>query len=187
MKNGQFHFPRSDSRGFTLLDCLMVVTVIGIFSAIAVPSTATAMRQYSLNNAAQMVGSAVRAARHTAISTNKTVRIRFNCPSKGAFRVVEVVGSGVDTAPDRCSETPYPYPDGNPDVAPDVDGPVLRLSSDIAFGTFQDAEIDPNGRVVPLTACPSCAPATGAVAVSLTNGTATRTLTITANGRIALN
>ena len=175
----------SDSRGFTLIEILLVVFVIGTTLAVAVPAVSEAMRTYALNNARQSIVSAVRSARYTAVSKNRTVRVRFNCPSANEFRIVEVVGSGVDSAADRCQSTAYPYPDKDAATAPDVDGPVMRLPQRTTFGTFQDIEIDTNGRMTPLTGCPPCTPASGSATIRVKNGTNTRQIIITANGQIS--
>jgi prepilin-type N-terminal cleavage/methylation domain-containing protein len=176
----------SGSRGFTLIEILLVVFVIGTTLAVAVPAVSEAMRTYALNNAGQSIVGAVRSARYTAVSKNRTVRVRFNCPSANEFRIVEVVGSGVDGASDRCQPTAYPYPDQDAAAAPDVDGPVMRLPQRTAFGSFQDIEIDTNGRMTPLAGCPACSPATGPATISVKNGTTTRQIVITANGQVSV-
>jgi prepilin-type N-terminal cleavage/methylation domain-containing protein len=177
----------SDSRGFTLIEIMLVVFVIGTTLAIAVPAVSEAMRIYGLNNARQSIVSAVRSARYTAVSKNKTVRIRFNCPTVNEFRIIEVVGSGVDSASNRCQTAAYPYPDKDVAAAPNVDGPVMRLPQRTTFGSFQDIEIDTNGRMTPLTGCPPCTPATGSATIVVKNGTATRQIVITANGQVSVN
>ena len=53
-------------------------------------------------------------ARLKSVSTNRPMRIRFNCPVAGQFRVVELIGTprvplAADGAANRCDETIYPY------------------------------------------------------------------------------
>ena len=115
------------------------------------------------------------------------MRVRFNCPGPGQFRVVEVVGrQSIDSARDRCSATSYPFPDQQPGVQPDADGRVMLLPQGAYFGDLHDLEITPRGRITPLTGCPGCAQAAPPATVSLTNGYDTRTIAVSASGRVEL-
>ena len=61
-------------------------------------------------------------ARMLAVQTNQPMRMQFNCPSPGQYRVVELIGTSSvpaagDGAADRCALTSYPFPadqDKNP-------------------------------------------------------------------------
>lgn len=144
------------------------------------------MRLYALNSSAQTVVSAVRSARYTAVAKNRTVLVRFNCPAANQFRLVEVLGTADDSAANRCTEAAYPFPDPDAAVRPDVDGPVLTLSSDASFGAAQDLEIDTSGRVNPLVGCPACVAAAAPATIVVTNGSQTRTLTVSRDGQVLL-
>jgi prepilin-type N-terminal cleavage/methylation domain-containing protein len=174
-------------RGFTLIEVLMVVAIAATLTATTIPAIFGAMRQYELNSSVQMVGTAIRNARYAAVTKNRTVRVRFNCPAANQFRVVERVGTfAIDTAADRCSEATYPYPDADPAAAPNVDGPVLRLSDSLQFAAVEDIEITPAGRAIPLTGCPACAASTLPGTIAISNGDETRTLTVTTTGQVLL-
>lgn len=176
-----------DPSGFTLIDLLAAAAVIAVLAATVGPTLGSSMRLYALNTSAQTVAAAIRSARYTAVSKNRTVRVRFNCPAANQFRVVEVVGtSAVDAAADRCSEDVYPYPDTDTAAAPNTDGPVETLPNGSQFGELQNLEIDPTGRMTPLTGCPACAAAAPPAAVVIGNGVETRTITITAHGQVQL-
>ena len=178
--------PRSDA-GFTLVDIMMVVAIAGVVAGVSVPSITAAMQRFALHGARQTVAAEIRLARFMAVSTNRTVRVRFNCPGPGQFRVVEVVGDlAVDAAVDRCSESSYPFPDQDPSVAPNADGRVIWLPQGAQFGALQDLEVTPRGRVAPLNGCPACATAAPPAAVSLTNGYDTQKIAVTASGRVEL-
>jgi type II secretory pathway pseudopilin PulG len=176
----------TDSRGFTLIDSLVATGLIGILAAMTVPTVTSAMRMNAISSAGQMVAATIRSARYTAISASRTVRVRFNCPSAGAFRVVETIGTAADNAANRCNNAAYPFPDVNAQTVPDVDGPVLHLPGGTNFATAQDLEIDSNGRVTRLIGCPACAAGSGSATAIVTDGGLTRTVTVTQNGRISI-
>ena len=165
----------------------MVVAVAGIVAGVSLPPLTGAMQRYALNGARQTVAAEIRLARFTAVSENRTVRVRFNCPGPGQFRVVEVVGrQEIDNASDRCSEASYPFPDQDPGGQPNTDGRVLWLPQGDQFGALDDLEITPRGRVTPLTGCPGCAQTAPPEKVSLTNGYDTHTISVSASGRVEL-
>ena len=177
---------RTDA-GFTAVELLIVVAIAGIVAGVSVPSLTGAMRRYALNGARQTVAAEIRLARFTAVSTSRTMRVRFNCPGPGQFRVVEVVGlPGIDSSADRCSEASYPFPDQQPGVQPDADGRVIWLPQGAQFVALHDLEITPRGRVTPLTGCPGCAQVAPPATVSLTNGYDTQTIAVSASGRVEL-
>jgi type II secretion system protein H len=173
--------------GFSLLEVVVVVAVLGVIAGIAVPSISSAMRLFALDSAADAVGAALRSARYAAVSKNRSVRVRFNCPSANQYRIVEVVGTtAIDTAANRCNETAYPYPDPDASAAPNIDGPVVPLPDNTQFGAVQDVEFNSTGRATPLTGCPACVTATPPASVTVTNGTQTRTVTIAASGTVVV-
>jgi prepilin-type N-terminal cleavage/methylation domain-containing protein len=176
--------------GFTLIETMVVVAIVAILGAIAAPTIGTTLRWQALNQSVQTVGFAMRGARHAAISKNRTVRVRFNCPAANQFRVVEFVGNpAIDDDPNRCSEAAYPFPNPAPGVPPDIDGPVITLPPEAQFGALSSIQIDTGGRVQQLTGCnPVCGTAAAPVNVNVVGneGHATRTITVTAGGQIFL-
>ncbi len=165
-------------QGFTLIDIMFAVLLSGLLMAVAVPGATTASRRYHLIAATHEVAAQVRAARLRAVTANRTIRVRFNCPAAGQFRVVEVVNNAaIDDAADRCSSTTYPYPDPNPGALPDLDEPVMVLRGGITFGGIQDLDIAPTGRVTALT---GAVPAT----IGVTNSYETQNVTVSATGRV---
>jgi Tfp pilus assembly protein FimT len=184
---------RHGAAGFSLVDVMIVVALVAVLGAISAPAITTGMERYALISASQQAASTIRAARLQAVATNRTLRVRFNCPAAGQYRVVEVTGdAAIDTAADRCDEAVYPFPapDNDPTTLPNIDGAVQRLPNGATFGAFVDIELDPRGRATPLTACPACAPlagtAPGTVLVSNGNADQDRTITISRNGRVQL-
>jgi prepilin-type N-terminal cleavage/methylation domain-containing protein len=180
--------PAKSQAGFTLVEMLVVSAVIAIMAGMAAPTILGAMRLFALNSTVQTVGAAIRSARYTAVSKNRTMRVRFNCPAVDQFRIVEVTGNAViDNDANRCSEAAYPYPNPDP-AAPNHDGPIVRLPVDSQFGALQSIQIDTMGRVAQLNGCPACAP--GAVGATVdvvgNSGYATRTITVSGNGQVIL-
>src|SRR5688500_1526087 len=103
--------------GFTIVDMVVVVALVAILAGIAVPAMQTMSNAIVHGQAQQMVKSELQQARLRSVSTNRVLRVRFNCPAAGQFRMVELVGTPstpatLDTAANRCSETVYPYPAG---------------------------------------------------------------------------
>ena len=172
--------------GFTLVEVLMVTGVAGIMAAVAIPSIDGAMRRYRMTTATRAIITEIRAARLTAVATNRPMRVRFNCPGPGQYRVIEVTGNAaIDNDTDRCSETAYPYPDPNPAVAPNADGPTRWINQGAAFDFVQDLQISNRGRIQPLANCPACAVAAPPASIGLTNGNRVQTVTVSASGMVS--
>ena len=172
--------------GFTLVEIMLVVAIGGTLSAVAVPSIGAALRRYKMNTATRTITAEIRGARFTAVAKNRTMRVRFNCPGPGQYRVVEVTGNAaIDNAANRCDETAYPYPDPNPAVAPNADGPARWINQGAALGAVQDLQISNRGRIQPLNNCPACAVAAPPATIALTNGYETQTITVSASGMVS--
>ena len=152
-------FPRAaawrifaSARGMTLVDMVAVLAVFGIMTAIAVPSVATAIESTRLSQALREVERELQTAKSRAVGKARPIRIRFNCPSAGWYRITELIGTAAvpdpaDAAVSRCSETAYPFPppDTNPLTLPNLDGPVRQLSSGATFAAAQTIEFWPDG------------------------------------------
>jgi len=103
---------------------------------------------------ARSVERQLQSARMKAVSTNRPMRVRFNCPVAGQYRMVELIGtpSAPAAADDaaaatRCSATGYPYPDVTSGVfdLPNNDGPVQTLDRDVTFVAVQTIEFWSDG------------------------------------------
>lgn len=187
----------TSSRGFTLVDLVVVLGIMGVLSAIGIPLLNGATARLRLNQAARDVERELQGAKQRAVASNRPIRVRFNCPSDGVFRAVELIGSPgapatADSSPTRCNDTTYPYPaaDRDPITRPNLDGQVRRLPPDIEFGETRTIEFWPDGTA---HAEPSAAanpwPAIAVTGETLTLTQHERTASIQVNGlgRITLD
>ena len=138
--------------GFSLIELLMVVALVGIVSVIGMPLLGQISGSIELGEAARQVERELQSARMAAVAANQPVRVMFNCPVAGQFRLVELIGTpAVPAAADgvvgRCSTTTYPFPapDNNPITRPNNDGPLRTLKSTVTLTTVTTIEFWPDG------------------------------------------
>ena len=145
---------RSSNAGFTLIDTMITLLIFGILSAAAAPVFMDMTKSMRLGQAIRDVERELQTARLKAVTSNRPIRVRFNCPVAGQFRMVEVIGtSTVPVTADaltntgRCSETAYPTPaaDDNPLTRPNHDGALRRLHPTLSFGSNPAVEFWPDG------------------------------------------
>lgn len=150
------HLGRSSCAGYSLVDLLAVLALAAVLMAISVPAISGMGDSVRLGNSMRDVERELQTARLKAVTANRPIRVRFNCPAAGQFRMVEVIGTkNVPVAADaaaasvRCSQATYPYPaaDANPLTLPNDDGPIRRLGRGITFGTTATLEFWPDGSV----------------------------------------
>jgi len=165
-------FRARNDRGFSVIELMMVVLMLGTLAAIAVPVMTDMTASIKLNEAARIVEREMQDARLKAVSSNRAIRGRLNCPATGYVRSVEVLGTAADTASNRCMTSAYPFPPADDDVMtrPNFDGPVRTLPN-AATVTSEVLQFGPDG-----------------TAVSVINGTPTTiatpvTVTISRNGK----
>ena len=143
-------------RGFTLIELMLVLAVLGLISAMAIPAVLNTTRQIKLAANARAVERELQGARMKAVRSNRAIRVRFNCPSTGQYRMVELLGTKQSPATDdddsrsavRCGYSAYPFPDTSQEFfsIPNNDGPIQTLQDGIGFGTdAQTVEFWPDG------------------------------------------
>jgi len=142
--------------GVSLIDLMVVVSVVGILSAISLPAFDYWKQSMELGSNARDVERTLQEARLKAVTSNRPIRVRFNCPTAGSYRMVEVIGTSATPDPkdselNRCQESVYPYPapDREPLTRPNHDGPVRTVAAKVTFGSgTKNLEFLPNGSVL---------------------------------------
>lgn len=175
-----------------MIDMVVVMALIATLSSIAIPAIRNVGDAIALGEAQRMVQSELQQARLKAVSSNRVMRVRFNCPAAGQFRMLELIGTPKlpapeDTAANRCSETVYPFPavDINPVTVPNQDGPTRRVHDSVSFGAVQTIEFRPAGTAHSVNADgTSGPPLAGGVAITVQKGTAVKTVTVNALGKV---
>ena len=187
--------------GFTLVEMMMTLAVFAILAGAAIPQFTDMTGEMRLRQNLREVERELQTARLRAVTANRPIRVRFNCPSAGQYRMVELIGSPSDPDPedadtnlDRCSTSDYPYPadDVNRLTVPNHDGPVRELHPSVAFstGASKTLEFWPDGTVhqwaTAATEAPwSSVPTTG-TAITVVKGTLTASITVNGLGKIQI-
>ena len=114
--------------------------------AMSVPVMTDMTESTKLNEAARLVEREMQDARLKAVTVNRPLRVRLNCPSSGYIRTVEVLGTTADSASNRCLVSAYPFPGrrSRPDDAAELrrTGPGDPAGCD---GDQRDDRVQPDG------------------------------------------
>ena len=172
-------------RGFTLIELLMTVAVAATLMAIGVPVLLDVNESTKLNAAGRELERELQSARLRAVTNNRPLRVRLNCPAVGYYRTVEVLGTVADDSVDRCRQTVYPFPaDNDLMTRPNYDGPTRVLPS-LATVTTGVIEFRPDG-TAHTVAGNVAQPIAGTATLTLTRNGKSKVVTINGSGKIQI-
>ena len=181
---------RSDA-GFTLIELLIVSMLALAVSAIAAPAFSSFRESQRARNAARLVERELQTARLKAVTASRALRVRFDCPVPGQFRVLEVTGvATTDDSASRCDPLAFPFPGPNDSLraTPSLDSPVFHLPDDTTVtGAIRQFEFDPRGQVFAVSGTGDATALGADATLTITRHGWTNTVTINALGRIKLN
>jgi prepilin-type N-terminal cleavage/methylation domain-containing protein len=186
---------RTSAAGFTLVEIILVIAMIGIIVGAGVPLLANIGESMKLGEAAREVERELQTARMTAVSANQPMRLRFDCPVAGAYRIVELVGTpsspaAADSVATRCTTAVYPYPpdsDKNPLTRPNHDGPVRYLNPKVTFTNSTTIEFWADGTAHTNTGGVNPWPGiAGTTTITLTKGSTTKNITVNGVGKVQI-
>lgn len=174
---------RLSDRGFSLTELMLTVTVAATLMAITVPVLTDVTEGSKLNAAARELERELQGARLRAVSANRILRVRLNCPATGYYRTVELLNTTADTATNRCVPSAYPFPaDTDVMTRPNHDGPVRTLPNGATVATSV-LEFHPDGTayyVVTNVAQTIATPVT----LTVTRNNKSKSMTINGAGKI---
>ena len=182
-------YGRSEA-GFSLVELAVIMASFLTVASMAVPRINGMLQSQRATNAGRQVERELQSARLKAVSTSHPMRVKFNCPAAGQFRMLEVTGvATTDNATNRGSPTSYPSP-GPADAlrsTPSLDSPVQHLATGTTVtGASLDIEVGPDGTVYAFASGVATPLATDLV-LTVTRAGYSKTVTINALGRVKLN
>lgn len=177
-------------RGFSLVELVAVLAVSAVVLVIAVPQIQDFSAAMRLGQSTREMERELQTARLRSVSTNRRIRVRFNCPADGFYRMVEYLGEarrGEDTAATRCTENAFPFPaaDRNPITLPNHDGPLRIIPPGVTV-TTGTLEFRPDGRAYAVDTAGTATPLLPAgTDLTVTYKAKTKRININALGKIA--
>jgi prepilin-type N-terminal cleavage/methylation domain-containing protein len=178
----------SNAAGFSLAELMLVVAVFATIMAMALPATTNMLDSAQLTAVAREMERELQTARLKAVSANRVMRVQFNCPAMGQFRMIEMTGTAsIDTATNRCDPVLYPFP-GAVDAARGTrrqDGPVRHLDSNSSISGTAILEFRPDGTARVVVSGVS-QPILDETTVTVTRKSRSRSVGVNARGRVHL-
>ena len=164
---------------------MFTVALAGVVMAIALPVMSDVSDSSKLSAAARELEREFQSARLKAVSVNRVLRVRLNCPATGYFRTVEYLNTAADSATNRCLQTAYPFPtDTDLMTRPNYDGPLRNLPLGATVGSAV-LEFLPDGTAQQIVSNVRQAIVTP-VTVTVTRKGKSKAMTINGAGKIQL-
>jgi Tfp pilus assembly protein FimT len=177
---------RAGARGFSLTELLLIVAVASTIMAISIPIMNDLSASVKLNEATRLIEREFQDARLQAVKTNRSLRVRTNCPAVGYVRTVEVLGTAADTASNRCLQTAFPFPaDDNLMTRPNYDGPVRTIPNTATVNTVT-FEFRPDGTTMNVVSGVAQPMGVTEQTVTITRQNRSRTVRVNGAGKIQL-
>jgi prepilin-type N-terminal cleavage/methylation domain-containing protein len=123
---------RSSDQGFTLVELMVVVMIIAVMTAVALPAIGRFIRNYQIRGAAQAVAGEIQTARAKAINKNVNFGVVFVIVDNQTYRYV--IEDDMTNGNNGVRLTPAALLAASP-VDPAQVGPARRLPNGITFGT----------------------------------------------------
>lgn len=158
---------RPGANGYTLLELLTVLAILGLFAALGVPSILDATARLRVNLAATETATALRLARMTAVRSHRHVAIRFERRGEAVWWAVFGDGDGDGVRKDDISSGTDPelqgwrplrrvgasvhlgFPPGPPPRDPASGRRMTRLEDPIRFNQSDMVSFSPIGSSTP--------------------------------------
>ena len=153
------------NRGFSMLELIIVLGMLGVLGAMALPVMFDANNRNSVWTASEQIGSQVRQARLMAITRNTSFQVRFDCPVARQYRLLVVDGTINDA--DRCTQYRT------------FDSGVFIMPANVTYANTATLQVNGRGQysIVGVGALPRT------ITVQHSNGHA-RTMTVSITGQI---